>query len=328
MDKLVYLSLPEPTMPSTPYVITQPQACELLAQVDVPKILRKLFRDLAAGQAVQPAQQLVEFPKGAGDFINYLGVLAEDGVYGVKTSPYIVREQGPLVSAWTLLMSMRTGQPLLLCDAAELTTARTAATTALAVDALAPATARRLAIIGSRKVAQAHVRYVQHMRDWPHNSLYSPRLGRANAETLAHLKGLDPRLTLATSCDAALEDADVILLCTSSATPVIDPTRLRKPALITSISTNAPRAHEVPPECLEHMHVFCDYRQTTPGAAGEMLIAGERHGWDKRTIVGDLPELLSDMAQRPDYDRPVFFRSIGLGLEDIALANALYQIQR
>ncbi|MFL1492133.1 ornithine cyclodeaminase family protein [Pseudomonas antarctica] len=315
-------------MSSTPHVINQAQAHELLAQLDVPHILRKLFRDLAAGRAVQPAQQWVEFPQGAGDFINYLGVLAEDGVYGVKTSPYIVREQGPLVTAWTLLMSMHTGQPLLLCDAAELTTARTAATTAVAVDALAPAAARRLAIIGSGKVAQAHLRYVQNLRDWQHISLYSPSLSRANAETLAHLKGLDPRLTLAQTCDAAVEDTDVILLCTSSAGPVIEPMRLSKPALITSISTNAPRAHEVPPASLEHMHVFCDYRQTTPGAAGEMLIASERHGWDKRAIVGDLPELLSDMAQRPDYDRHVFFRSIGLGLEDIALANALYQIQR
>ncbi|MGH8348841.1 MAG: ornithine cyclodeaminase family protein, partial [Pseudomonas sp.] len=130
-------------MSSTPLVITQAQARELLAQVDVPQILRKMFRDLATGQAVQPAQQLVEFPQGAGDYINYLGVLAEDGVYGIKTSPYIVREQGPLVTAWTLLMSMQTGQPLLLCDAGELTTARTAATTAVAVDALASLTANR-----------------------------------------------------------------------------------------------------------------------------------------------------------------------------------------
>ncbi|OPB04898.1 ornithine cyclodeaminase [Pseudomonas fluorescens] len=315
-------------MSSTPQVINQAQARELLAKVDVPRVLRKLFRDLAAGLAVQPAQQCVEFPRGAGDFINYLGVLAEDGVYGVKTSPYIVREQGPLVTAWTLLMSMHTGQPLLLCDAAELTTERTAATTALAVDALAPAAARRLAIIGSGKVAQAHLRYVQNLRDWQHISLFSPRLDRASADTLAHLNGLDPRLTLASSCEAALQDADVILLCTSSAGPVMDPARLSKPALITSISTNAPRAHEVPPHCLNDMQVFCDYRQTTPGAAGEMLIAGEQHGWDKRAIVGDLPELLSDMAQRPNYDRSVFFRSIGLGLEDVAVANALYQIQR
>lgn len=314
-------------MSSTPYVITQPQARELLAQVDVPQIMRKLFRDLAAGQAVQPAQQLVEFPQGAGDFINYLGVLAQDGVYGVKTSPYIVREQGPLVTAWTLLMSMQTGQPLMLCDAAELTVARTAAATAVAVDALAPLAARRLAIIGSGKVALAHLHYVKALRDWQSITLYSPALKDLKPEERAQLKDLDSRLTLVDSREAAIHDAEVIMLCTSSAGPVIDPATLIKPALITSISTNAFRAHEVPPHSLNDMQVFCDYRQTTPGSAGEMLIASEQHGWDKSAIVGDLPELLSDKVPRPDYDRHVFFRSIGLGLEDIALANAIYQLQ-
>ncbi|KPU60807.1 ornithine cyclodeaminase/mu-crystallin family protein [Pseudomonas fluorescens] len=313
-------------MSSTPQVITQAQAREYLARVDVPQILRKLFRDLAAGQAVQPAQQLVEFPQGAGDFINYLGVLAEDGVYGIKTSPYIVREQGPLVTAWTLLMSMQTGQPLLLCDAGELTTARTAATTAVAVDALAPLTANRLAIIGSGKVAQAHLHYVKGLRDWQSISLYSPSLNE-DAETVSLLKNIEPRLNIVDSREAVTQDADVIMLCTSSAGPVIDPSSLRKPALITSISTNAPRAHEVPPQSLNDMQVFCDYRLTTPGSAGEMLIAAEQHGWDRSAIVGDLPDLLSEKVQRPDYDRHVFFRSIGLGLEDIALANAIYRLQ-
>jgi L-arginine dehydrogenase len=312
-------------MASTPYVINQSQARELLAQVDVPQILRKLFRDLAAGQAVQPAQQLVEFPRGAGDFINYLGVLAEEGVYGVKTSPYIVGEQGPLVTAWTLLMSMQTGQPLLLVDAAELTTARTAATTAVAVDALAPLTANRLAIIGSGKVAQAHLHYVKGLRDWQNINLYSPSLSE-DPETVNLLKSIEPRMNIVDSREAAIQDADVIMLCTSSPGPVIDPSSLSKPALITSISTNAPRAHEVPPQSLNDMQVFCDYRVTTPGAAGEMLIAGEQHGWDKNAIVGDLPDLLSEKVQRPEYGRHVFFRSIGLGLEDIALANAIYRL--
>ncbi|MCL9803063.1 ornithine cyclodeaminase family protein [Pseudomonas sp. AKS31] len=312
-------------MSSTPYVIDHTQARELLARIDVPQILRKLFRDLAAGNAVQPAQQLVEFPQGAGDFINYLGVLAEDGVYGVKTSPYIVREQGPLVTAWTLLMSMKTGQPLLLCDAGELTTARTAATTAVAVDALAPANATRLAIIGSGKVAQAHLHYVKGLRDWQSISLYSPSL-REDAATQAALKAIAADLNIAETREAAIAEADVIMLCTSSAGPVIDPAALRKPALITSISTNAPRAHEVPPHSLNDMQVFCDYRLTTPGSAGEMLIAAEQHGWSKDLIVGDLADLLSEKVQRPDYDRHVFFRSIGLGLEDIALANAVYHL--
>jgi L-arginine dehydrogenase len=312
-------------MSSTPYVIDQAQARELLARIDVPQILRKLFRDLANGKALQPAQQLIEFPQGAGDFINYLGVLAEDGVYGVKTSPYIVREQGALVTAWTLLMSMKTGQPLLLCDAGELTTARTAATTAVAVDALAPLDAKHLAIIGSGKVAQAHLHYVKSLRDWQSISLYSPSLC-ADTQSQALLKAITPNLKITDSRETALVDADVIMLCTSSAGPVIDPAELSKPALITSISTNAPRAHEVPPQSLNDMQVFCDYRLTTPGSAGEMLIASEQHGWSKDLIVGDLADLLSEKVQRPGYDRHVFFRSIGLGLEDIALANAVYHL--
>lgn len=193
------------------------------------------------------------------------------------------------------------------------------------MEALAPLSARRLAIIGSGKVAQAHVHYVKQLRDWQHISLFSPSLAHASAEAIAHLKNLDPRVVIAHSCEAAVDDADVILLCTSSAGPVLDPARLSKPALITSISTNAPRAHEVPPHSLNAMQVFCDYRQTTPGTAGDMLIAAEQHGWDPRAIVGDLPELLSEWVQPPTYDRHVFFRSIGLGLEDIALANALWR---
>lgn len=314
-------------MPSTPYLIAQTEARQLLAQIDVPQILRKLFRDLAAGLAVQPPQQLVEFPQGAGDFINYLGVLAEDRVYGVKTSPYIVRAEGPLVTAWTLLMSMDSGQPLLLCDAAELTTARTAATTAVAVDVLATPEARHLAIIGSGAVAQAHLHYVKDLRPWQSIRLFSPSLASKSAEELARLKALDPRLQIVPQLEEAVEDADVIMLCTSSAGPVIDPRTLNKPALITSISTNAPRAHEVPPAALQQMQVYCDYRRTTPGSAGEMLIAGEQHGWDNAAILGDLPELLSNQAQRPSTERHVFFRSIGLGLEDIALANALYHLR-
>ncbi|RBJ84567.1 ornithine cyclodeaminase family protein [Pseudomonas sp. MWU12-2534b] len=315
-------------MSSTPYLIARPEARQLLGQIDVPQILRKLFRDLATGLAVQPAQQLVEFPQGAGDFINYLGVLAEDRVYGVKTSPYIVRAEGPLVTAWTLLMSMDSGQPLLLCDAAELTTARTAATTAVAVEALATPEARHLAIIGSGAVALAHLHYVKDLRPWQSIRLYSPSLASKPAEELAQLQALDPRLQLVPELEAAVEDADVIMLCTSSAGPVIDPRTLDKPALITSISTNAPRAHEVPPAALPELQVYCDYRRTTPGSAGEMLIAGEQHGWDSAAILGDLPELLSGQARRPSAERHVFFRSIGLGLEDIALANALYHLQR
>lgn len=308
---------------ATPFTLNQADAERLLEQVDVLQAMREMFVELAAGSAVQPAQQLVEFPNGGGDFINYLGVLASQKVYGVKTSPYIVRQPKSLVTAWSLLMSMESGQPLLLCDAGSLTTARTAATTALAVQELARPDAKRLAIIGSGPVARAHLRYVAGLRDWQNIRVYSPNL---NASVLAQFGAIDCRAEPATSVEAAVADADVVLLCTSSGTPVLDPAILSKSALITSISTNVARAHEVPPQSLSQMDVYCDYRATTPASAGEMRLAHDEHGWDGN-IRGDLPELVSARAAKPDYQRHAFFRSIGLGLEDVALANALYHLQ-
>jgi L-arginine dehydrogenase len=314
-------------MPITPHVLHNAEAAQLLTQVDVHQVMVAMFRELANGNAVQPAQQLVEFPDGAGDFINYLGVLAGAGVYGVKTSPYIVREQGPLVTAWTLLMSMHNGQPLLLCDAALLTTARTAATTAVAVDVLAPVQAKRLTVIGCGPVARAHVHYARGLREWQSIRLYSPGLAGKTGAQLLELQQLDPRLQLCASQADALRDTDVVMLCTSSGKPVLDPTDLDKPALITSISTNAVRAHEVPPTSLGDMDVYCDYRATTPQNAGEMCLAREQHGWDSALVRGDLAELLDGRAPRPEHHRHAFFRSIGLGLEDVALAHALYQLK-
>jgi len=42
-------------------------------------------------------------------------------------------------------------------------------------------------------------------------------------------------------------------------------------------------------------------------------------------VKGDLPSLVAGLCEKPGYQRPVFFRSIGLGLEDVAIASELYR---
>jgi L-arginine dehydrogenase len=41
--------------------------------------------------------------------------------------------------------------------------------------------------------------------------------------------------------------------------------------------------------------------------------------------VADLPELVSGVAQKPSYHKHAFFRSIGLGLEDVAIAFEVFR---
>lgn len=306
-----------------PLILDAHAVANLLPQLDVKAELTALFRALGDGNAVQPAQTIVDFPGNAGDFITYMGAIKGAGVFGAKLSPYIVTDAAPVITAWTALMSMETGQPLVWCDAGLLTTQRTAGTTALAVDLLAPALARRLAIVGSGPVALAHLRHVARLRDWQEISVYSPNLAGVRAE---NWRQADPRVSIAATTRDCLAGSDVVMLCTSSGTPVIDPADTGKPALFTSISTNAPNAHEVPPAFLCDAQVYCDYLPTTPDSAADMRLATQDHGWSKTCILGDLPGLVSGTSKLPQMRAPVYFRSIGLGLEDIAMAHGIWKL--
>jgi L-arginine dehydrogenase len=312
-------------MSDTPIILDAEQIAELIPHIDLAAELRGMFAELGRKQAVQPAQTLTPFPDDRGDYITYLAAQGQAGVFGAKLSPYLVTGDKPIITAWTMLMSMETGRPLLLCDSGQLTTERTAGTTALAVDFLARRDSRSLAIIGSGAVAQAHFRHVQSLRDWDEVCVYSPGIGD-NADRQAAWRSLSEQVRFSDSAESAVSGADVVMLCTSSGTPVVNVEAFGPNALVTSISTNVARAHEVDPAWLARAQVYCDYRATTPTSAGEMVLATQDHGWAPEQIKGDLAELAINGCSLPDSGAPVFFRSIGLGLEDIAAANAVLRI--
>ncbi|WDE06940.1 ornithine cyclodeaminase family protein [Thalassomonas viridans] len=308
-----------------PVILQQDQVKALLPLLDVKDELIAMFRNLGQNNAVQPPQTLTLLPQDAGDFITYSGAMAEQQVFGAKLSPYLVTESKPVITAWTSLMSQRTGQPLLWCDSALLTTERTAGTTAVAVDYLAKAGSRQLAIIGSGAIALAHLRHVKNLRQWQTIRVYSPSLA-ANEKRRAEFTAADARVEFCPSTETCVDGADVVMLCTSSGTPVVSNDLLSPGVLVTSISTNLANAHEVPPSLLLNADVYCDYKATTPDSAGEMVIANTELSWHKEAIKGDLPGLVNGSCPLPDFTRPVFFRSIGLGLEDIAVAYGLWKL--
>lgn len=274
--------------------------------------VRVAFAALGAGRAVQPPQTVLPLSTG-GDAIVYAAANEDAGLFGVKISPYLPQPSGgAVVTAWTLLVSTTTGAPVLLCDAGALTAQRTAATTALAIDLLAPAEASTLAIVGAGPLARAHLAHARAVRPFADVRVFT----RSGA-------GLGDGVRVAPSADAAAEGADVVLLCTSAAAPVLDVTRLAPGTLVTSISTNAPRAHEINPAALGGLDVYCDHAPSALLAAGELLLATEAGSWSADALRGDLAGLLGGGAAPPSGDRPVFFRSIGLGLEDIAIAGLL-----
>ena len=179
--------------------------------------------------------------------------MASAKVFGAKLSPYIVTPTKPVITAWTALMSMETGQPLMWCDAGLLTIERTAGATALAVEHLAAPDAGKLAIIGSGAVGQAHLRRLASVRPWRSIQAFFARSQGQRGEARGEFAALDERVVVSNTIEDCVREADVVALCTSSGTPVLHEGMLGKPALVTSISTNAANAHEIRP-CMDSHH--------------------------------------------------------------------------
>jgi L-arginine dehydrogenase len=282
--------------------------------------LVQAFTDLAGGAAQQPAQTVLPLADGASDVIVYPGTLHVPPLAGVKLSPYLAhRPVGQRVTAWTVLLSTDDGRPVLLCDSARLTVERTAATTAVAVDMLAPPAGGTLGVVGAGAIALAHLRHVGQVRPWQRIVVGSPALAEGNAERLAAVQALPFPVEVVGGAGEVAMAADVLCLCTSAAEPVVALADCRADALITSVSTNAPGAHELAAEDITACAVYVDTRTGAPRSASELRRLVEQ---DRLTIVADLPELVTATAPPRPTGR-AFFRSVGLGIEDLAIAALL-----
>lgn len=272
--------------------------------------LREVFAAQGApGAPALPQQAVVPLPSG-GDVIHYPGI--GPGRYAVKVSPYIPREgMSPIVSAWTMLVDLATGDPIAIVNAGRLTTERTGATSALAADWLLPADASSAAIIGLGAVGEAHARYLKAVR---------PSMSLRGWSRTPPRRSLPADVAVAETLEAAIDGVDLVMLCTSAADTVIDPRLLAPGTVVTSISTNAPGAREVPVEAITDMDVYVDARSSVLSAA-ELKEATAR-GWDPENIRGDLSELATRRAKPANGGRTIYFRSIGLGIEDLAAAVA------
>jgi L-arginine dehydrogenase len=316
-------------MAHVPTFLSETDTLKALDRTKVRRVLRKAFAGLCDGSTVQPCQIQTVFPNRKGDCIFYPGLICDLDLVGMKISPYInVPDSNGrhVVTAYTLLLSASSGKPVLLCDSTALTTIRTAATTALALEYLTAPNSQILAVIGTGRVAIEHLRYVSEQHNWSEIRIWSPSLAKdlMKASRLTEdLSDLGRTTKTPATLEEAVSEADVVMLCTSSGTPVIDPRMLKQDCTITSIGTNGVRAHEIPPLSLKEMFVFCDYSATAPSTAGEMVIAIEEGDWTSDLLVGDLSDLVVGKVKRPMGGR-VFFRSTGLGIEDLAIASLLF----
>src|SRR4051794_40446470 len=209
------------------------------------------------------------------------------------------------------LFDGETGAPTAILDASAITEIRTAAVSALATRLLARTDARTLGILGAGVQAAAHLDALRLVRDFDDVRVYSPN----------HAERLGERV--AASAEEAIRGADVVVTATNSREPVLERAWLAEGAHVNAVGASTPAARELDTATVAAAALFCDSRESLEHEAGEYrlaveegLIAGASH------VRAELGEVAAGLRPgRTDPREITLFRSLGLGIEDLAAAE-------
>src|SRR5262249_22093253 len=126
----------------------------------------------------------------------------------------------------------------------------------------------------------------------------------------------------AKDAEAAVRAADIVVTATSSASPVVEREWLRAGAHLNGVGASRPADWEIDPRIFQDAVAFTDRRDSLVAEAGDYQQAVSRGFVNAPESVGELSELLAGTRSgRTSDDQITLFRSLGLGIEDLAAAE-------
>lgn len=296
-------------------VITNAQVASLLTMDDAIRVMHDAFS--AYGRAGQ-MQERVRIDCGKTK-LSMMGAIVP-GVSAVGAKIYTTIN-GKFTFAIVLFSSVD-GALLAVMEGDAMTEFRTAAATAIAADALARKNAKTLCIIGTGVQARAHVPALLSVREFDQVLVAGIDRPSAFAEEIAARHAI--KCTVVTATEAAAQ-ADVLVTATRSATPLFDGHVVRPGTFIAAIGASKADCREVDDRLVRRAaHIAVEWKQQARVEAGDLLLCDEScFRWDD---VVELPGLISGVTpiQRDDDDI-VLYKAIGVGLEDVALAEYVYR---
>jgi len=256
---------------------------------------------------------------------------AADGWAGTKTVGVVPGNPGrglPRVTASYTLLGPPGLVPVAVLDGAALTGLRTAAVSGLATQLAARPDARRVVVIGSGVQARTHVVAMAAVLDDVHVTVVA-RDPAAVAALVGDVRATGCEVPVVAGERAAIRAADVVCLCTSSATPVLSLADLAPGVHVNAVGAHRPDRREASADVVVASRVLVGTRASVLSEKGDLLLAEAEGVWSRDAIVADLHEAASGAAvvRTADEDR-TFFASVGHAYEDLVVARAVVSAGR
>jgi alanine dehydrogenase len=296
-----------------PIYLNEQHAAEFVDMPSAVAAVRDAFMAQARGEAVNIARTRLEFGE------RRLNLMAGGGR---APDRYALKSYGS--STYHILLYSAEHGLLAIMEANLLGQIRTGAASAIATQAMARPDAGRVGLIGAGRQARTQILALQCVGRVTEVAVYA----RNRAKQTTFCERLEAELELpvraAASAEEAVRGADIVVTATNSSTPVVMSEWLSPGAHVNAMGANAASRRELDPQIvLRAAMVVTDDIGQAKAEAAEFIDLARAGRLDWNDLI-PLHRIVGTPGFHRDQDAVTLFKSLGVGLEDLAIASLLY----
>jgi len=301
-------------------LIREEEVRDLVSMAEATDTVEEAFRQLGQGTAFNNPRTRIKL---GGEILHVLpAALPEMDALGLKS--YTAFCGG--IRFLVLLYSAKTGELKALIQAQRLGELRTAGVASVAIRHMARAESVEGAVFGAGKIGRAMLEGMANARDFRRIKVLNTRLDRLPAYCAEMSDRLSVEIVPAADAADAIVDAEVVITCTTAKDPVFDGKQLREGTTVVASGSNLLQKREIDSTVIRRAkRIVVESVEQAQLEAGDLFLpidSGHLH-WNQVSELSDV--LLGRVPGRESAAEINVFKSVGLGLQDMALAAKIYE---
>lgn len=311
-------------------ILTGKEIRQVVTMAQAISSVKEAYQQLSTGQSILPLRTQVPIKGQDGVILFMPAYLSTSDALGTKivsVFPRNVKKNLPTIHALVVLVNPETGEPAAVMDGTYLTALRTGAASGVATELLARTEASVAAIIGAGIQGRTQLEAVCTVRAikkaWVYDCL--PEAASAFAKEMKeHGDPIPAEISVADSASQAVREADILCTATTSSEPVFEDGDLKPGVHINGVGSFTPEMQEIPSQTVVRSKVIVDSRSASMAEAGDLIIPLKEGLINEEHIHAEIGEVAAGkIAARESEDEITFFKSVGLAVQDVAVAELI-----
>jgi alanine dehydrogenase len=309
-------------------IINKKEVKQIINIKDTLEWVEEVFIEHAEGKTVLPQRPNIYVEKHNGNMLFMPALISGSEALGMKVVsvyPDNAKKNMKTIYSVTILNDASSGEPIALIDTEELTAYRTGAITGVATKYLAKKDAKTVSIWGAGVQSKAQLEAVCAVRGIDKIIVFDIN-EKAREQFIDEMKTiLGINIVSGYDEDEALMESDIIITATTSSKPVIKSMNLKKGTFISAIGGSTAQKQEIPEYMVKASTIIVDSRKAAMSDAGDLLIPMSKGIITESYIKGELGDVVTGKIGRKDDDEIILFKTVGLAIQDMAVAHQIYK---